>query len=95
MAMGIPARIFATLLRIVPGRTRNWMWKWWYQRLAKAHGRADFRFMNYGYKDGKELKLLKEDEPNRLFIQLYNMNICHSMNINYEITIHSTYSVGA
>ena len=71
--MGIPARIFATLLRIVPGRTRNWMWKWWYQRLAKAHGRADFRFMNYGYKDGKELKLLKEDEPNRLFIQLYNM----------------------
>ena len=23
---------------------------------------------------GKELKLLKEDEPNRLFIQLYNMN---------------------
>ena len=75
MAMGIPARIFATLLRIVPGRTRNWMWKWWYQRLAKAHGRADFRFMNYGYKDGKELNLLKEDEPNRLFIQLYNMNI--------------------
>ena len=73
--MGIPARIFATLLRIAPGRTRNGMWKWWYQRLAKAHGRADFRFMNYGYKDGKELKLLKEDEPNRLFIQLYNMNI--------------------
>ena len=53
MAMGIPARIFATLLKIAPGRTRNWMWKWWYQRLAKAHGRADFRFMNYGYKDGK------------------------------------------
>ena len=75
MAMGIPARIFATLLRIAPGRTKNLMWKWWYQRLAKAHGRADFRFMNYGYKDGKELKLLREDEPNRLFIQLYNMNI--------------------
>ena len=75
MGMGIPARIFATLLRIVPGRTRNWMWKWWYQRLAKAHKRADFRFMNYGYKDDKELKLSKEDEPNRLFIQLYNMNI--------------------
>ena len=56
--MGIPARIFATLLRIAPGRTRNWMWKWWYQRLAKAHGRADFRFMNYGYRDGKELKFL-------------------------------------
>jgi len=75
MAMGIPARIFATLLRIVPGRTRNWMWKWWYQRLAKAHRRADFRFMNYGYMDDKKLELLKEDEPNRLFVQLYNMNI--------------------
>tara|TARA_B100000953_G_scaffold192686_1_gene158676 strand:- start:131 stop:730 length:600 start_codon:yes stop_codon:yes gene_type:complete len=75
MAMGIPARIFATLLRISPGRMRNWMWKWWYQRLAKAHKKGDFRFMNYGYKDNKELSLLKEDEPNRLFIQLYNMNI--------------------
>ena len=75
MAMGIPARIFATLLRFSPGSIRNWMWKWWYQRLAKAHKRGDFRFMNYGYKDGKKLKLLREDEPNRLFIQLYNMNI--------------------
>ena len=75
MAMGIPARIFAILLRVSPGRMRNWMWKWWYQRLAKAHKKGDFRFMNYGYKDNKELSLLKEDEPNRLFIQLYNMNI--------------------
>ena len=75
MATGIPARIFAIILRISPGRVRNWMWKWWYQRLAKAHERADFRFMNYGYKDEEELKLSKEDEPNRLFIQLYNMNI--------------------
>ena len=31
--------------------------------------------MNYGYKDEEKLKLSKEDEPNRLFIQLYNMNI--------------------
>ena len=76
MATGIPARIFAIILRISPGRVRNWMWKWWYQRLAKAHERADFRFMNYGYKDEEELKLSKEDETNRLFIQLYNMNIC-------------------
>ncbi len=81
MAMGIPARIFATMLRISPGRMRNWMWKWWYQRLAKAHERGDFRFMNYGYKDNEELKLSKEDEPNRLFIQLYNMNI-RDVNLN-------------
>ena len=51
------------------------MWKWWYQRLAKAHKRGDFRFMNYGYKDDQVLKLTEDDEPNRLFIQLYNMNI--------------------
>ena len=75
MAMGFPARVFAIILRISPGRVRNWMWRWWYQRLAKAHERADFRFMNYGYKDEEKLKLSKEDEPNRLFIQLYNMNI--------------------
>ena len=75
MAMGIPARIFALLLRISPGRMRNWMWRWWYQRLAKAHKRGDFRFMNYGYKDNQVLKLTEDDEPNRLFIQLYNMNI--------------------
>ena len=75
MAMGFPARVFAIILRISPGRVRNWMWKWWYQRLAKAHLRSDFRFMNYGYKDDEKLKLSKEDEPDRLFIQLYNMNI--------------------
>ena len=60
--MGLPARAFVTLLRLAPSGIQNRMWKWWYQRLAKAHGRADFRFMNYGYKDGEELKLSKEDE---------------------------------
>lgn len=75
MAMGIPARIFATLLRISPGRTRNWMWKWWYQRLAKAHGRSDFRFMNYGFIDDDGPELDEEDEAYRLFIQLYHQNI--------------------
>ena len=75
MAMGIPARIFATLLRISPGRTRNWMWKWWYQRLAKAHGRSDFRFMNYGFIDDEGPELDEEDEVYRLFIQLYHQNI--------------------
>ena len=61
MAMGIPARIFATLLRFSPGRMRNWMWKWWYQRLAKAHNRSDFRFMNYGFIDGDGPELDDED----------------------------------
>ena len=30
--------------------------------------------MNYGYKDGHGPKLSGEDEPNRVFIQLYHMN---------------------
>jgi len=75
MRMGIPARIFAIMLRISPGRMRNWMWKWWYQRLAKAHQRADFRFMNYGFIDDNGPELDSEDESNRLFIQLYHQNI--------------------
>ena len=66
MAMGIPARIFATLLRISPGRTRNWLWKWWYQRLAKAHNRSDFRFMNYGFIDDEGPELDDEDEVMQL-----------------------------
>jgi len=31
--------------------------------------------MNYGFADDSELELLEADEPDRLFIQLYNMNI--------------------
>ena len=68
MAMGIPARIFATLLRIAPGRTRNWMWKWWYQRLAKRDAWGTLNFMNYGFVDDKALTLSEDDEKSRLFI---------------------------
>jgi ubiquinone/menaquinone biosynthesis C-methylase UbiE len=73
--MGLPARIFATLLKFSPPSFQNRMWKWWYQRLAKAHDREDFRFMNYGYTDNDNSKLITSDEPYRLFIQLYDMNI--------------------
>tara|TARA_B100001750_G_scaffold74662_1_gene59428 strand:- start:1003 stop:1749 length:747 start_codon:yes stop_codon:yes gene_type:complete len=51
------------------------MWKWWYQKLAKTNDRSEFRFMNYGFEDGNGLELEPEDEPNRMFIQLYSMNI--------------------
>jgi len=51
------------------------MWKWWYQKLAKANDLSEFRFMNYGFEDGNGPKLEVEDEPNRMFIQLYSMNI--------------------
>ena len=73
--MGLPARFFVTILRFAPGRIQNRMWKWWYQRLAKANDRSEFRFMNYGFEDGNGPELKPEDEPNRMFIQLYSMNI--------------------
>ena len=73
--MGLPARFFVTILRFAPGRIQNRMWKWWYQKLAKANVRSEFRFMNYGFEDGSGPYLEIEDEPNRMFIQLYSMNI--------------------
>ena len=51
------------------------MWRWWYQRLAKAKAWGDFGYMNYGFTDEDQPTLEPEDEPDRLFIQLYHMNI--------------------
>ena len=73
--MGLPARFFVMILRFAPARVQNRMWKWWYQKLAKANDQSEFQFMNYGFEDGKGPKLENEDEPNRMFIQLYSMNI--------------------
>ena len=73
--MGLPARFFVMMLRFAPNRIQNRMWKWWYQKLAKTNDRSEFRFMNYGFEDGNGLELEPEDEPNRMFIQLYSMNI--------------------
>jgi len=73
--MGLPARFFVTVLRFAPSGVQNRIWKWWYQKLAKANGQSEFRFMNYGFEDGNGPELEAEDEPNRMFIQLYSMNI--------------------
>ena len=75
MSMGVLARIFATILKYSPASVQNRLWKWWYQRISKAHNKVDFRFMNYGFvnEEGPVLDLV--DEPYRLFIQLYHMNI--------------------
>ncbi len=51
------------------------MWRWWYQRLAKAKAWGDFGYMNYGFIDEDKPTLSDDDEPDRLFIQLYHMNI--------------------
>ena len=75
LRLGIPARIFATLLRLLPGGIGDRMWRWWYQRLAKAKAWGEFGFMNYGFIDEDQPILEDEDESDRLFIQLYHMNI--------------------
>ncbi|MBK00553.1 MAG: methyltransferase type 11 [Euryarchaeota archaeon] len=75
LRLGIPARIFATMLRLLPGRVGDRMWRWWYQRLAKRDAWGTLDFMNYGFVDDTSLILTEEDEKSRLFIQLYNMNI--------------------
>jgi len=73
--LGIPARLFATLLWILPAKMGDRMWRWWYQRLAKAKAWGKFGYMNYGYVDDDKPILIPEDEKDRLFIQLYHMNI--------------------
>lgn len=75
MTMGFPAKIFATLLKLSPSSIQNKLWRWWYQKLSKSHNKKDFRFMNYGYIDSNPPPLESYDEPYRLFIQLYEMNI--------------------
>ena len=75
MAMGLPARAFYTVMRLAPSGIRMRMWRGLYQRMARSQTDPSFRFMNYGFTDEAELELLEGDEPDRLFIQLYNMNI--------------------
>ena len=85
MSMGIPARIFAILLKISPSSIQNRLWKWWYQRISKAHNKVEFRFMNYGYIDSESPELDSSDEAYRLFIQLYHMNIRDVLLENKEV----------
>ncbi|MDP7002221.1 MAG: class I SAM-dependent methyltransferase [Candidatus Thalassarchaeaceae archaeon] len=62
-------------MRASPPWIRSRMWKWLYQRMAKSQKDSEFRFMNYGYNDDNGIELEIEDERDRLFIQLYHMNI--------------------
>jgi len=68
------AKIFISIVRLSPGFQKA-MWKWWYQRLAHRGNGTGWSFMNYGYtplNDTSQIELKKEDESNRLFIQLYH-----------------------
>ena len=73
--MGLPARAFYTMMRLVPSGIRMRMWRGLYQRMARSQTDPSFRFMNYGFTDDSELELIEGDEQDRLFIQLYNMNV--------------------
>jgi len=73
--MGLPARLFYIALRISPPNIRSRFWKSLYQRMARSHKDPEFKFMNYGFKDNNPPTLSPEDEPDRLFIQLYHMNL--------------------
>lgn len=75
MAMGLPARAFYSVMRLAPSGIRMRMWRGLYQRMARSQTDPSFRFMNYGFTDAAELQLSEGDESDRLFIQLYNMNI--------------------
>ncbi len=52
---------------------RRWLWRWWYQRLARRIQAGEWTFMNYGLaiSDGRR-ELDPADEPDRMCIQLYD-----------------------
>jgi ubiquinone/menaquinone biosynthesis C-methylase UbiE len=68
------ARLFRTLCHVSP-RLRRWLWKRWYQLIARFYRRKDWGFMNYGYASvggTEELDLGEADEDDRYCIQLYH-----------------------
>ena len=68
------AKIFISIARLSPVFQKA-IWKWWYQRLAHRGHDTGWAFMNYGYASlngTSQIELKKEDESNRLFIQLYH-----------------------
>ena len=64
------------IFREMPPKLRGFLYKHWYQFVARTYQRADWKFMNYGYAplDGHAGKpeLDQDDEVNRFYIQLYN-----------------------
>jgi SAM-dependent methyltransferase len=66
-------RLLVFLTSISPG-LRRVLWRWWYNKLAKQIGQAEWTFMNYGFRAGDgevPLELKAEDERDRFCIQLY------------------------
>jgi ubiquinone/menaquinone biosynthesis C-methylase UbiE len=55
---------------------KRWLWRSWYQFMARRYRQADWKFMNYGYAQlppvGTPLSLEPRDEADRCSIQLYH-----------------------
>lgn len=71
-------RLAVLLLESSP-TLRRALWRWWYGKLARKFTHADWTFMNYGFlerrsprEESSPLALAKDDEPDRLCIQLYH-----------------------
>ena len=66
------SKLFVRLTAIPSAR--RFLWKTWYQFLARRFPVDGWTFMNYGYQppDGPRLELSEADEPDRYSIQLYH-----------------------
>jgi ubiquinone/menaquinone biosynthesis C-methylase UbiE len=53
-------------------RAKRWLWRTWYQFLARRYRDPSWTFMNYGYRADPPLALAAEDENDRYCIQLYD-----------------------
>jgi ubiquinone/menaquinone biosynthesis C-methylase UbiE len=52
--------------------TKRWLWRTWYQFLARRYRDPSWTFMNYGYRAAAPLALAPEEEADRSCIQLYD-----------------------
>jgi SAM-dependent methyltransferase len=65
---------FLIFLCEVSPLARRWLWRWWYQRLARGITSPRWSLMNYGVawpEAWARLALSPEDEPDRYCLQLY------------------------
>ena len=68
------ARLFANAYRRAP--VKRWLWRNWYEFLARRYRDRQWTFMNYGYRPPHgtpPLVLAPEDEPDLSCIQLYHL----------------------
>ena len=54
---------------------RSRLVRWVYNKFATNNNSGKSTFLNYGYHEDTSLYLNNQDEPNRLFIQLYNRTV--------------------